>query len=97
MGVQDQIKDKMAVAIDHFKNELKNIRTGRANPGLVEHVLVEVYGTPMRLKDIASISTPEARQLLITPFDSRNTGTISNAIRRQTLGLHPLQMAIQCA
>lgn len=90
MSILDQTKIKMTAAIEHFKNDLKNIRTGRANPGMVEHVMVEVYGSPMRLKDIASISTPEARQLLITPFDPQNVHAIGKAIDKANLGLMPI-------
>lgn len=89
MDIIEQTKAKMTAAIEHFKNELKGIRTGRATPGMVEHVMVEVYGTPMRLKDIASISTPEARQLLITPFDPQNTQAINKAIEKANLGFMP--------
>jgi len=90
MSILDQTKTKMTTAIEHFKNELKNIRTGRANPGMVEHVLVEVYGTPMRLKDVASISAPEARQLVISPFDPQNAAVISKAIEKANLGITPM-------
>lgn len=90
MSIQEQTKVKMTNAIEHFKNALKNIRTGRANPGMVENVTAEVYGSPMRLKDIASISTPEPRQLLITPFDSKNVGVIAKAIEKANLGFMPI-------
>lgn len=90
MSILDQTKAKMLAAIEHFKSDLKNIRTGRANPGMVEHVMVEVYGSPMRLKDIASISAPESRQLLITPFDPQNANTIGKAIEKANLGLMPI-------
>ncbi len=90
MSILDQTKAKMTAAIEHFKNDLKNIRTGRANPGMVEHVMVEVYGSAMRLKDIASISTPEARQLLITPFDAQNVQDIGKSIEKANLGLMPI-------
>jgi ribosome recycling factor len=90
MNIKDQIKAKMDAAIEHLKNELKNIRTGRANPGMVEHITVEIYGSPMRLKDIASISAPEARQLLITPYDTQNANTIGKAIEKANLGLMPI-------
>lgn len=90
MSILDQTKVKMTGALDHFKNELKNIRTGRANPGMVESVTVEVYGSPMRLKDIASISVPESRMLLITPFDPQNTNTIGKAIEKANLGFMPI-------
>lgn len=80
MSIPDQTKAKMSAAIEHYKNELKNIRTGRANPGMVDNVMVEVYGSPMRLKDIASVTVPESRQLLITPFDPQNASAIGKAI-----------------
>jgi ribosome recycling factor len=86
----DQIKTKMTAAMDHFKNELRNIRTGRANPGMVEHVMVEIYGSSMRLKDIASITVPESRQLLITPFDPQNASGIGKAIEKSNIGLMPI-------
>lgn len=90
MSEVDQIKAKMVAAVDHFKNELKNIRTGRANPGMVEHVMVEVYGAMMRLKDIASISVPESRQLLISPFDGKNAPMVGKAIERANIGVMPI-------
>lgn len=90
MSIPDQAKTKMAAALEHFKNELKNIRTGRANPGMVEHVMVEVYGSPMRLKDVASITVPESRQLLITPFDPQNASTIGKAIEKSNIGFMPI-------
>lgn len=88
MGV-DQVKQKMAVAIKHFENELRNIRTGRAHPGMVEHVTVDVYGNPVSLKSVASISCPEARQILITPFDPKNGSLIAKAIEKANLGFLP--------
>lgn len=90
MSVVDQTKTKMTVAVEHFKNELKNIRTGRANPGMVEHVMVDVYGSPMRLKDIASITAPEPRQLLITPFDPQNSSAIGKGIEKANIGFMPI-------
>jgi len=90
MNLQDQTKAKMSVALEHFKGALKNIRTGRANPGMVEHITVEVYGSPMRLKDIASITAPEARQLLIVPFDPQNASLIGKGIEKSNIGLMPI-------
>lgn len=89
MGIAEETKKRMAVAIEHFKNELKGIRTGRANPGMVEHLHVELYGTAMRLKDIASISVPDARTILITPFDVQNLNTIVKEIEKSNLGFKP--------
>ena len=90
MGIEDQTKAKMTAAIEHLKNELKGIRTGRANPGMLDNVTVEVYGSQMRIKDIASVNAPEPRQLLITPFDTQNTAAIGKAIERANLGFMPI-------
>lgn len=80
---------KMISAIEFLKHEFSGLRTGRANPALVEGVLVEAYGTNMRLSDLASISVPEARQLLISPFDANNTGVIAKGIIAANLNLQP--------
>jgi ribosome recycling factor len=90
MNILDQTKNKMTAALEHFKNDLKNIRTGRANPGMVEQILVEVYGSSMRLKDVASITVPESRQLLITPFDPQNASVIAKSIEKANIGFKPI-------
>ena len=90
MDILDQTKSKMLAAIEHLKDELKSIRTGRVNPAMLDHVTVEVYGTQMRIKDIASITSPEPRLLLITAFDAHNTGPIGKAIEKANLGFLPL-------
>lgn len=90
MDILKETKEKMAAAIEHLKTELKNIRTGRANPGMVDSVFVEIYGAQMRIKDVASINAPEPRQLLITPFDSQNTNAIGKAIEKANIGLMPI-------
>ena len=90
MALADQIKEKMLAAIEHFRNELKSIRTGRANPAMLDHVMIEVYGSQMRIKELASITVPEARQILITPFDSTNKGAIAKAIEKANLGFMPM-------
>jgi len=90
MSVKKQVEKEMQQVIDHLIEEIKNIRTGRANPGMVDGVNVEVYGAPMKLRDIASVTTPEMRQLLITPFDPTNSATIGKAIEKANLGLIPI-------
>lgn len=90
MSIIEQTKAKMVAALEHLKHELKNIRTGRANPAMLDGIHLEVYGTEVRLKDIASISAPEPRQLLVTPFDSRNAGAIAKAIEKANLGIQPI-------
>lgn len=90
MDILEQTKKKMQTAIDHLKAELKTLRTGRANPAMVENVQVEVYGTYMRLKDMASISVPEPRQLLISPFDAKNVHAIAKGIEAANLNIQPI-------
>ncbi len=90
MSVPDQTKLKMQAAVDHFKTELKNLRSNRANPGMLDSVLIEVYGSQMRLKELASISVPESRQILITPFDPQTVGPIAKGIERANLNLQPI-------
>lgn len=90
MSMSDQAKSKMTAAIEYFKNDLRNIRTGRANSGMVEHVMVEAYGSSVRLKDVASVSVPEPRQLLITPFDPQTVHAIAKGIERANLGFMPI-------
>jgi ribosome recycling factor len=90
VSILEQTKAKMVTAIDHFKQELKNIRTGRASPSIVENVHVEVYGAQMKVKELANITTPEARQILITPFDPQTTGAIAKGIEKANLNLQPV-------
>lgn len=90
MSVTDQAKTKMNAALEHLKNELKSIRTGRANPGMLDNVTVEVYGSQMRIKDVANVTTPESRLILITPFDVHNTNAIGKAIEKANLGFMPI-------
>lgn len=90
MTIVQDTKDKMHSAIDHLKEELKGIRTGHANPAMLENIMVEAYGTPMRLRDIANVTTPEPRQLLITPFDANNNDSIGKGIEKANLGFQPI-------
>lgn len=90
MDTIEQTKAKMQTAIEHLKNELKSIRTGRANPGMVDSISIEVYGSHMRVKDLASISCPEPKQLLIAPFDPKNAALISKAIEKANIGIMPI-------
>lgn len=81
---------KLSAAVDHFKSSLNSLRTGRAAPSMLDGVMVEAYGTPMPLIQVATVIAPEAQLLQITPFDPSNLQAISTAIRNnQTLGLNP--------
>lgn len=83
-------EEKMTLALMHFEDELKKVRTGRAHPGMLEGIKAEVYGTAMPLNQVANITAPEAQMLLVTPFDPSNIAAISAAIRAdQTLGFNP--------
>lgn len=83
-------EDKFELAIAHFEEELKKIRTGRAHPGQLEGIKVEVYGSLMPINQVANITAPEAQLLQITPFDPSNIQAISAAIRaNQNLGFNP--------
>jgi ribosome recycling factor len=86
MDSVEQAQAKMKGAIDHFKLELKNIRTGRASPSMLDNISVDVYGSSMRVRDVASITVPEPRMLLLTPFDTSQTNTLAKAIQRAELG-----------
>lgn len=86
----DQAKTKFASAVAHFEEDLKKLRTGRASAGMLEGVMVEAYGSPMPLNQVANVTAPEAQLLQITPFDPANLQAISTAIRdNQALGLNP--------
>lgn len=76
-------------AVEHFGNEAAKIRTGRANPGLVENLMVDYYGTKTPLKQVASINIPEARQILIQPWDKGSLVFIEAVIRESDLGVNP--------
>ena len=86
----EEAKTKMLGAIEHFKQELKNLRTGRANPSILDHVMVELYGSMMRLKEVANVTAPEARMLLVTPFDPQSAGAVSKGIEKANLNLQPI-------
>lgn len=90
MSLDNEIKAAMVAAVDHLKKELKSLRTSRANPAMLDGVFVEVYGTNMRLKDIANVTTPEPRQLLITPFDPSNAPAIGKGIEAANLNINPI-------
>ena len=92
MPIEDILFDAeehMEKAIEHLKHELRGIRTGRASPALVENVKVDYYGTPTDLKAIASISVPEATQILIKPFSPSDLKWIEKAINDSKLTLTP--------
>jgi ribosome recycling factor len=82
-------EDRMEKAMAKLKQDLAGIRTGRANPGLVDSLRVEVYGSPTPIKAIASVGAPEATQIVIRPFDPGTLKDIEKAVQGSGLGLNP--------
>lgn len=90
-----EIKPKMTAAVDNLRNELSRLRTGRANPGILDDVLVPYYGSSMRIKELASITVPDAGQIVIKPWEKNALGDIETAIRASNIGLNPINDGIQ--
>ena len=82
-------KELFEEAVNHFSEEMAKLRTGRATPALVDHLLVDYYNTKSPIKQIASVSAPEARLILIAPWDTGSLVMIEAAIREANLGLNP--------
>jgi ribosome recycling factor len=80
----------MEKAYEYMTHEFSAVRTGKASPALVENIDVEAYGTPMKLKQLAVISTPEPRMLVVQPFDASTTKDIEKAIKESKLGINPI-------
>ena len=84
-----EAEEKMDKAVEVAKEEFAAIRTGRANPGMFTKLLVDYYGSPTPMQQLASFSTPEARTILISPFDMSAMQNIERAIRDSDLGVNP--------
>ena len=87
--VMDECADKMQKAIAHLQQEFAAVRTGRASPGLVEKLRVEVYGSEVPLQQIAGFGVPEPRVLTISPYDKTTLKAIEKAIQQSDLGVNP--------
>jgi ribosome recycling factor len=87
--VQD-VKTKLDGAVAHYNEQLKSLRTGRASSAMLDGVMVQAYGQPMPLNQVANVTAPEAQMLQITPFDPSNIQAIATAIRdNPSLGFNP--------
>jgi ribosome recycling factor len=82
-------KEKMAKAVEHAKSEFGSVRTGRATPALVEKLPVDYYGTEVPLQQLAGFTVPEARTLVVSPYDRNAVGAVEKAIRNSDLGVNP--------
>ncbi|MCL2062602.1 MAG: ribosome recycling factor [Firmicutes bacterium] len=80
---------KLNKAQEHLKNELANVRAGRANPGILDKITVDYWGTPTKLRDMANITVPEARMLLIAPYDQSALKSVTKAIQESDIGINP--------
>jgi ribosome recycling factor len=87
--ITKESEQKMALAIEAVKKQFATIRTGRAHPGLVEHIKVDYYGASTPLKQIASVTVPEPRLLVIQPWDKNAMSAIEKAILASDLGINP--------
>jgi len=86
----NEAKAKFSKALEHFQEELKKIRTGRAHPSMLDSVMVDAYGVQMPIIQTATISVPEPQLIQVNPFDPNNLQNIATAIRNeQSLGLNP--------
>ena len=84
-----EAEHKMELATDHVATEFSTVRTGRANPQLLQRIHVDYYGTPTPLQQLASIAVPEPRLLVVNPFDRSTVADIERAIQQSDLGLNP--------
>ena len=84
-----EFEEELSKAVNHYEMELASVRAGRANPHILDKILVDYYGTPTPIQHMANVSVPEARQLLISPWDISNVKNISKAILASDLGLTP--------
>ena len=87
--VMKTTEEKMEKAFQNTKKEFNTVRTGRARPSLVENIMVDYYGTQTPINQLANISAPEARQLIIEPFDKNVIENVEKAIMKENLGLTP--------
>ena len=85
-----QIKTRMEKAVEDFRKEMAAVRTGRASVHMLDGILVEAYGTQMKLNEVATVHTPEAQLITVQPFDPSTLGGIEKAIRSADLGLNPM-------
>lgn len=85
-----EAEDKMSKTEQVVIHEFSGVRTGKASPGLVENIVVDAYGSQMRVRELAGITCPEPRMLIITPWDAGTLHAIEKAIQKANLGLNPM-------
>lgn len=85
-----EAEEKMIKTEEFVQHEFTGVRTGKASPALVENIMAEVYGSQMRIREIAGITTPEPRMLVITPWDATSLHAIEKAIQKSSIGINPV-------
>jgi ribosome recycling factor len=90
--IKKSAEEKMKKTLETLKNDLGKIRTGRAHTGLLDHVMVDYYGTPTPISGVASVTLLDARTLAVTPWEKKMVAAIDKAIRNSDLGLNPATM-----
>lgn len=88
-NIKRDAESRMSKSIENLKGELTKLRTGRAHTSLLDHITVEYYGSPMPLNQVANVTVPDARTLMITPWEKSMVGPIEKAIMTSDLGLSP--------
>ncbi|NBU59043.1 MAG: ribosome recycling factor [Betaproteobacteria bacterium] len=92
MSIQDirsTAEQKMSRSIEALRNNLQKVRTGRASTGLLDHVMVDYYGTPTPIPQVANVTAADGRTLMVTPWEKKLSSAIEKAIRDSDLGLNP--------
>ncbi|MDN3504944.1 MAG: ribosome recycling factor [Rhabdochlamydiaceae bacterium] len=85
-----ETKKLMEDSLQHFLTELKNLRTGRPAPGMLDEITVEIYGSQMNLKGVATVSVADGRQLVVSPFDPQTASSIAKAIEKANMNLQAI-------
>ncbi|MBQ6582603.1 MAG: ribosome recycling factor [Mogibacterium sp.] len=89
MASKKSLEDRIDSTKQHLKENLNTVRAGRANPALLDKIMVDYYGMPTSLKSLANISVPDPRTLLIQPFDPKSISNIERAINESNIGINP--------
>lgn len=89
MASKKTLEEKIGATKENLKENLNTIRAGRANPSLLDRVVVDYYGSPTPLKALANVSVPDPRTLLITPFDPKSISNIEKGINEANIGINP--------
>ena len=86
----DKMDSEMQKSVDHVLHEFSTLHTGKANTSMVENITVDVYGSNMKLRDVAAITTPDARTIQIQPWDKASTAPIEKALLEAKIGINPI-------